>query len=86
MENENKIDIRICLGSSCFSRGNGRILQIVKKYLSDNELSDKVFFHGDLCTGNCEHGPIIKINSVSFTEITEAEIIDLLDKELGKLL
>ena len=44
-----KRQIRICLGSSCFSRGNNTNLGAIKKYLSENNLGpiiridDKVY-------------------------------------------
>jgi NADH:ubiquinone oxidoreductase subunit E len=75
-------DITVCLGSSCYSRGNREILEIIKNYLKEHQLSNEVFFHGVLCTGHCENGPIIKINDRIFTYVTPENIDDILSENL----
>lgn len=76
----NETEITICLGSSCFSRGNGKTLKVVEEYLRDHNLKAKVFFHGELCTDNCEKGPIMKINDTLYTGITEENVTDILQQ------
>lgn len=75
----NEIDMTICLGSSCFSRGNRYTMDLIKNYLKEHNLQDKVFFHGDLCDGLCEHGPILKINGEIFRNVTSENIYDVLN-------
>jgi len=74
-----KTNIVICLGSSCYRRGNQQILEVVKNYLQDNYLKSKVDFRGQLCSGNCAHGPVIKINGEMYTEIDEVSVVRILD-------
>jgi len=81
-----KIELTICLGSSCFSRGNGRTLAAIKEYLSTHQLEEKVFFKGELCTNNCNNGPILKINDNVFEDVDPLSINDLLNKELADIL
>ena len=59
-----KRQIRICLGSSCFSRGNNTNLGAIKKYLSENNLEAEIDFCGHLCEELCSKGPIIRIDRV----------------------
>jgi len=75
-----KKDITICLGSSCFSRGNGKTLQTVKEFLDEKNLNDLVFFHGELCTGNCSTGPILKIEDELYKDVDSEGAIDILKK------
>jgi len=75
-----KKDVTICLGSSCFSRGNGKTLQAVKEFFDKNNLNDSVFFHGELCTGNCSKGPILKIEEELHEEVDSEGAIDILKK------
>jgi len=75
-----KKEIIICLGSSCFSRGNKKTVQIIKQYIKDHQLEDKVYFHGSHCFGNCEHGPIIKVDDKEYQNVSPDNIIYLLDK------
>ena len=77
----NKMKIVICLGSSCYNRGNQHILEVVKKYLSENKLKDVVDFRGQLCSGNCSNGPVIHINNKIYKEIDENIVIKLLDEQ-----
>ena len=75
-----KTEITICLGSSCFSKGNGKSLKAINTYLEENELKDKVFFHGELCTGNCAKGPILKIEDKLHEEINPENVNVILNK------
>ena len=79
-----KKDIVICLGSSCFSRGSKQTVQMIKDYLKSNQLEDKVFFHGNHCYGNCEHGPIIKVDGKEFKNVGPENVIYLLDSIFKK--
>lgn len=57
-----KIEITICLGSSCFSRGNKETLRVIDEFLKENKLKQYVNFRGNHCFGLCEEGPVLKIN------------------------
>ncbi|MFA8449748.1 MAG: (2Fe-2S) ferredoxin domain-containing protein [Bacteroidales bacterium] len=77
---ENKTQIVICLGSSCFSRGNAKNLEIIKDYLEKNNLNDKVDFRGKLCSGNCNKGPVIIVNDKTYENVEENCIPLILDE------
>ncbi|WP_066628632.1 NAD(P)H-dependent oxidoreductase subunit E [Labilibacter marinus] len=70
--------ITICLGSSCFARGNKEILAIVKKFVSEHHLEESVFFKGELCTGNCEKGPVLKIDEELHGNVDPDKVYDIL--------
>ena len=78
-----KHEITICLGSSCFSRGSKDVLRAIKQYLKDNDLETQVFFHGQLCSGQCEKGPNMKIDETDYHEVSEDNVIDILDEVFG---
>jgi NADH:ubiquinone oxidoreductase subunit E len=81
---EKKTDIVICLGSSCFSRGNRKSLPLISEYLKEKKLEEQVFFHGHRCFGHCEKGPIIKIGEEEKEHVQPESIRDTLDKLLRK--
>jgi NADH:ubiquinone oxidoreductase subunit E len=79
-------EIVICLGSSCFARGNKSLLKIVQRYINQHGLGDKVFFKGDHCFGNCSIGPNLKIGGKEYHEVTEDTIHHILSEALHDLI
>ncbi len=77
---EEKIEITICLGSSCFARGNSSNLKFIQDYLKQNNLTDKVTFKGQLCSKLCNEGPIIIINGTVYKKVNKIVLEDILDK------
>ena len=78
--------MQICLGSSCFSRGNKDVVMFIKEYLRNNHLEDKVVFKGARCMGLCSNGPNLIINGVSAQGVTLSKIESILEKEFGRFI
>ena len=68
------------MGSSCFARGNNRNLQVIKKYLEDNDYDANVELSGLRCCGLCAKGPNITIDGVEYDNVDSGTLIDILDK------
>jgi NADH:ubiquinone oxidoreductase subunit E len=67
------------MGSSCFSRGNGRNIEVVKDYLKGQSLPPTVELTGHLCEGHCTAGPNVTINGKMYHEVDPIVIIALLN-------
>lgn len=80
----NKIAISICMGSSCYSRGNKRVKEVVEEYISANKLEDRIDFRGDLCCGMCGEGPNISVDGVVYHYVDEEVILDILESKFSK--
>lgn len=76
--------ISICLGSSCYRRGNQFVLDVVKNYLTEHNLTHDVIFKGHLCAGKCMEGPIITIDNIDYEYIDSISVIRILDNHLMK--
>lgn len=74
--------IVMCMGSSCFSRGNQENLQVVKDFLSENGLEEKVLLKGSRCEGECLRGPNITIDGKLFNGVGPDNILKILKKTL----
>jgi len=77
--------MQICLGSSCFSRGNKDVVQFIREYLRKNHLDDKVVFKGARCLGHCSNGPNLVINGKVIEGIGLTQVEKILEDELGNL-
>ena len=78
----NRIEISICLGSSCFARGNQVIVHQIKEYLRKNNLEDRIFFKGAHCFNACKSGPTLKINEEFIYDTSELNAIQHIIKAL----
>ncbi|PZX10150.1 thioredoxin-like protein [Breznakibacter xylanolyticus] len=76
-------EITICLGSSCYTRGNRETLEVIRHFIAAHQLQAKVFFHGDLCTGRCSQGPILRINDRVYEWVTPDNVVDILMSVFG---
>jgi NADH:ubiquinone oxidoreductase subunit E len=74
-----KKEIVICLGSSCFARGNKQLVKIVNDYLRDRNLLNEVRFHGERCFGQCAVGPSLKLDGIMKESLDEESIVVILD-------
>lgn len=74
----NKHEIIICMGSSCFSRGNNKNLQVIEKFIQENEIDAQVKIVGNRCQGNCSKGPNITIDDKTYSSLDEGATLDLL--------
>lgn len=75
---ENKVEIVICMGSSCFSRGNKENYQRINQYLKLNHLENDVVFKGKHCISKCSEGPLVIINGIEHTKVMPDDIPFLL--------
>lgn len=79
-----KPKIVICLGSSCFARGNGENVRVVENYLAANSYRDDVDVElaGTLCKGHCSEGPNVIINDEFYSNVDPGVMLDLLKRFL----
>lgn len=71
--------ITICMGSSCFSRGNNRNIEVIQDYLTLHHLPPALELTGHLCQGHCQLGPNVTINDKMYHEVDPIVIIGLLN-------
>ncbi|MDD3886137.1 MAG: (2Fe-2S) ferredoxin domain-containing protein [Victivallaceae bacterium] len=75
-----KPKIKICIGSSCFARGNDQNVAAVEKFLEEHGLKDDVDveLEGCLCLGRCADGPMVVIDGEVHTNVSKGVMLDLL--------
>jgi NADH:ubiquinone oxidoreductase subunit E len=82
----NKRIIKLCHGSSCFSRGNKELVNVIQHFIRINNLEDKVAFSGDHCFETCNEGPNIRINGKLYQQVNIENITEILKNELSDIL
>ena len=84
MREARSANIVICMGSSCFARGNNRNIEVIQDYLNSHRLPPTVELTGHLCEGHCKSGPNVSINGKQYHEVDPIVIIGLLNHFLPK--
>lgn len=84
MENSKQktITIKVCMGSSCFARGNAANLDYIEKFVKDNGLDAKIEVIGSRCENNCAVGPNVIINGENIESASPVRLEAILKKFL----
>ena len=72
------VKIEICMGSSCFSRGNNRNIEVIQQHLAAREGVASGALVGHLCLGHCKSGPNVTIDGQPFHAVDPTAIAGLL--------
>lgn len=71
-------EIKVCMGSACFAKGNMENLEHIKQYIEENNLDTEISIVGSLCADKCEQGPRILVNDKEYTNVTESDLEEIL--------
>jgi NADH:ubiquinone oxidoreductase subunit E len=75
---DGQVEIVVCLGSSCFARGNSENLALINSYVQNNGLSASVRMTGQLCQDECMQGPNVSVAGKVYHAVTTARLRELL--------
>ena len=70
----------ICLGSSCYARGNSANLETAQRFMKERGLTDEVDLDlsGSLCSENCSDGPVVVVDGRIYRHVDAGAMRDLL--------
>ncbi len=73
--------ITICMGSSCFARGNEKTVEACESFLAERGLKDEVDVDlgASLCTGNCADGPVVVVDGKVYKHVDPLVMRDILE-------
>lgn len=72
-------EIKVCMGSACFAKGNQENLEYIKEFIEENGLDAKIKIIGSLCENKCSVGPRIYIDDIEHIQVSRTELINLLE-------
>ena len=80
MSDEVEPEVVVCLGSSCFARGNAQNLSALEAFLQSHSLSQHVHIRGCLCQDECKQGPNITISGTHHHDVSAAKLREILQR------
>ena len=78
--------IEICVGSSCFVKGSNELVELLKKYLEEHDLEDKVQMKGAFCMGHCSKGLGVRVDGKLLEGVTLMNAIEKIENELNMII
>ena len=75
-----KINITVCMGSSCFARGNQQNLAYIEAFIKAHDIEADIDLAGARCEGKCALGPNVIINGVEYNSVNEEMLEEILTK------
>jgi NADH-quinone oxidoreductase subunit G len=79
---EDKVEIRVCVGTSCYLKGSQDILHHVGRYIADKGLQDRVQVKATFCFEKCDQGPTVKVGDEVITHCDLPQALAAVDKLL----
>lgn len=79
-DGQGKVNIKICIGTSCYLKGSYDIFKAVDKKIKDNNLEDKVSLEATFCLENCTSSPAVEINGKTIDNADKEKVCNLLDQ------
>ena len=77
-DDNNSTEVVVCLGSSCFARGNSQNLAVVEEYLLNHGMQNSVRVTGCLCQDECKRGPNMVVGGEHHHEMDPARLREIL--------
>jgi NADH:ubiquinone oxidoreductase subunit E len=66
-----RVRVEICMGSSCHTRGNYHIAQLLTSFQHEEP---RVEIVGSLCADQCSDGPIVRVNGRVLSKVDTASL------------
>lgn len=73
-EQENKMDIAVCVGTCCYLKGSYDTLKELTKKAELSGIKDQVNLHATFCLEGCKQSPAIRINDEIINGVTPEQV------------
>ncbi|MBF0618927.1 MAG: iron hydrogenase small subunit [Candidatus Omnitrophica bacterium] len=82
-KNDDKLEIRVCVGTSCYLKGAQDLLHHLAKYVHDKGLQEQVLVKATFCFEKCNKGPTVKVGDVVINHCDLDKATVAVDKAIG---
>lgn len=77
-----KLNITVCMGSSCFARGNQENLAFLEEYIKEHGVEANIELEGTRCENKCASGPNIIVNGQEYNNVNIDKLKKILDQNI----
>lgn len=81
-EQNTKVNIEVCLGTSCFVKDSQSLIQQLIERVESEGLADRVSVRATFCMEKCEEGPNVTVNGYHISESSLDVVWDLVQTRL----
>ncbi|MGM0601531.1 MAG: NAD(P)H-dependent oxidoreductase subunit E, partial [Candidatus Rifleibacteriota bacterium] len=84
-EGDEKITIKVCVGTNCFVKGSQEILRYLTDYIKTKNLEDHFEVRATFCFENCGGAPNVMIGDQLISECSFEKLKKVLDQNVESL-
>jgi NADH-quinone oxidoreductase subunit G len=77
---DKKLELSICLGTSCFIRGAQDLYNRLMSYLRETGLMEQTEFKATFCGKRCKKGPVLTVNGESLEQCTYEKAVAAIER------
>lgn len=77
-----KLNITVCMGSSCFARGNQENLAFLEDYIKEHGIEASIELEGTRCENKCACGPNIYVNGTEYNNVDIDKLKEILEQNV----
>lgn len=81
---DSKMEIKVCIGSSCHLRGSYEVIEKLKALIADNGLENKVDLAASFCLGKCGAGVTVTGDGEFWDNVTPETVESIFAEKVLK--
>ena len=81
-----RVNVEVCVGTGCHTRGSEDILRGLVKYVAEENLKDLVGIKGTFCFEKCGKGPNVRIGDKIYSACSLQSVKEVLEQTLTEIL
>lgn len=82
-ESEDKLEIKICVGTNCFTNGSQKLLMLLSDHVQNSALSDAVDLQATFCLEKCGQAPNVMIGDTHIAKCTFEKAVETINSKLS---
>jgi NADH-quinone oxidoreductase subunit G len=79
-----KLEVNVCVGTSCYLRGSQELLKKLTAHIEKNGLANAVDIKATFCFERCNKGPTVNVAGHVIEKCTLEKAVEALDKQMVK--